>query len=96
MFLTQKFKKLISEGKINSVVVSQRYLRGYDKVQEGNKEPLFPNLLYVTPRVDDPSLVDFLERNNAEIIAENENTFLMTSCPGCSRLSFLWEYGFGP
>jgi cell division protease FtsH len=73
-----KFKKLISEGKVNSVVVSQRYLRGYDKVQEGNKEPLFPNLIYVTPRLDDPSLVDFLERNNAEIIAENENTFLMT------------------
>jgi cell division protease FtsH len=73
-----KFKNLISEGKINSVVVSQRYLRGYDKVQEGNKEPLFPNLIYVTPRLDDPALVEFLERNNAEIIAENENTFLMT------------------
>lgn len=73
-----KFKKLISEGKINSVVVSLRYLRGYDKLQDGSKEPLFPHLIYVTPRLDDRNLVEFLEQNNAEIIAENENTFLAT------------------
>ncbi|HMK34226.1 MAG TPA: ATP-dependent zinc metalloprotease FtsH [Desulfomonilaceae bacterium] len=73
-----KFKKLISEGKINSVVVSQRYLRGYEKLQDGHKEPLFPTLIYVTPRLDDRNLVEYLEQNNAEIIAENENTFLMT------------------
>ena len=32
----------------------------------------------MTPRIDDRNLVDFLEKNNTEIIAENENTFLMT------------------
>lgn len=73
-----KFKKFIGEGKINSVVVSTRFLKGYEKLQDGNKEPLFPNLLYVTPRVEDRDLVEFLEKNNVEIIAENENTFLMT------------------
>jgi cell division protease FtsH len=73
-----QFKKLISDGKINSVVVSTKFLKGYEKVQDGKKEPLFPQLLYITPRIDDKNLVDFLEKNNAEIIAENENTFLMT------------------
>ena len=73
-----QFKKLIADGKINSVVVSTKFLKGYEKVQDGKKEPLFPQLLYMTPRIDDRNLVDFLEKNNAEIIAENENTFLMT------------------
>ena len=73
-----QFKKLIADGKINSVVVSTKFLKGYEKVQDGKKEPLFPQLLYITPRIDDRNLVDFLEKNNAEIIAENENTFLMT------------------
>ncbi len=73
-----KFKKFIGEGKINSVVVSTRFLKGYEKLQDGSKEPLFPKLLYVTPRVEDRDLVEFLEKNNVEIIAENENTFLMT------------------
>jgi cell division protease FtsH len=73
-----QFKKLIADGKINSVVVSTKLLKGYEKIQDGKKEPLFPHLIYMTPRVDDSHLVDFLEKNNAEIIAENENTFLMT------------------
>jgi cell division protease FtsH len=73
-----QFKKLIADGKINSVVVSTRYLKGYEKIETGQKEPLFPKLLYMTPRLDDKNLVEFLEANNAEIIAENENTFLMT------------------
>jgi cell division protease FtsH len=72
-----QFKKYISDGKITSVVVSSRMLKGYEKVQDGRKEPLFPKLIYVTPRLDDPNLVGFLENNNVEIIAENENTFLM-------------------
>jgi len=72
------FKKYITDGKITSVVVSSRYLKGYEKAQEGSKEPLFPKLIYVTPRLEDPNLVNFLEENNVEIIAENENTFLMT------------------
>ncbi|MBI5248550.1 MAG: ATP-dependent metallopeptidase FtsH/Yme1/Tma family protein [Desulfomonile tiedjei] len=74
-----QFKKYIADGKINSVVVSQRYLKGYDKIQGKDKtEPLFPQQIFVTPRVDDKNLVEFLEQNNVEIIAENENTFLMT------------------
>lgn len=73
-----QFKKYITEGKINAVVVSQKFLKGYEKVQDGKKEPLFPARLYMTPRVDDKDLVQFLEKNNTEIIAENENTFLMT------------------
>jgi cell division protease FtsH len=75
-----QFKKYIMDGKINAVVVSQKFLKGYEKVQvqDGNKEPLFPARVYVTPRVDDRNLVEFLEKNNTEIIAENENTFLMT------------------
>jgi len=74
------FKRLITEGKINAVVVSTKFLKGYEKlqVQDGHKEPLFPTLIYMTPRLDDRNLVEFLEQNNAEIIAENENTFLMT------------------
>ena len=73
-----QFKKMIADGRINAVVVSTRYLKGYEKSEGSSKEPLFPKLLYMTPRLDDPSLVGFLESNNAEIIAENENTFLMT------------------
>jgi cell division protease FtsH len=73
-----QFKKLISDGKINSVVVSTKMLKGYERVQDGKKEPLLPSMMYVTPRVDDKNLVEFLEQNQAEIIAENENTFLMT------------------
>lgn len=73
-----QFKQYITEGKINAVVVSQRYLKGYEKIQGREKtEPLFPQQIYVTPRVDDKNLVEFLEHNNVEIIAENENTFLM-------------------
>ncbi len=73
-----KFKKDITEGKFNSVVVSTKFLKGYEKVAGDQKEPLFPKLVYMTPRVEDKDLVEFLEKNNVEIIAENENTFLMT------------------
>jgi|GEM_PF-6301765 len=54
-----QFKKLVADGKITSVVVSTKFLKGYEKVQEGKKEPLFPNSIYMTPRVDDKNLVDF-------------------------------------
>ena len=73
-----QFKKYVAEGKINSVVVSSRSLKGYERVQEAHKEPLFPKKVFTTPRVDDSSLVPFLEKNNVEIIAENENTFFKT------------------
>ncbi len=73
-----QFKNYISDGKINSVVVSSKFLKGYEKSESGTKEPLFPKKVYVTPRVDDKDLVSFLEKNNTEIIAENENTFLMS------------------
>ncbi|MGO9116128.1 MAG: ATP-dependent zinc metalloprotease FtsH [Desulfomonilaceae bacterium] len=74
-----KFKKYITDRKINAVVVSTKFLKGYEKtVGADQKEPLFPNKIYMTPRVDDRDLVEFLEKNNVEIIAENENTFLMT------------------
>jgi cell division protease FtsH len=73
-----QFKKYVADGKITSVVVSTKMLKGYEKLQEGRKEPLFPKLVYVTPRLEDPALVAFLEKNNVEIIAENENTFFMT------------------
>jgi cell division protease FtsH len=71
-----QFKMYIADGKITAVVVSTRFLKGFEKLQEGHKEPLFPNLVFMTPRVDDRNLVEFLERNRVEIIAENENTFL--------------------
>ena len=74
-----QFKKLVTEQKINSVVISTNLLKGFDKVEDAQKkEPLFPKQVYVTPRVDDRGLVDFLEKNNIDIIAENENTFLRT------------------
>jgi cell division protease FtsH len=73
-----KFMSLISEGKINAVVVSQTYLKGYQKVPKEQKAPLFPELVYETPRINDPNLVTFLQKNNTEIIGENQNTFLMT------------------
>ncbi len=73
-----QFKEYITSGRINSVVVSTRFLKGYDNAQDHHKEPLFPEKVYVTPRVDDRNLVSFLEKSNVEIIAENENTFLMT------------------
>jgi len=73
-----KFKQLIAEGKVNSVVVSSKFLKGFDRLQEDNTEPLFPTLMYRTPRVDDQNLVPFLEQHNVTIIAENENTFFAT------------------
>ncbi|MGO9119250.1 MAG: ATP-dependent zinc metalloprotease FtsH [Desulfomonilaceae bacterium] len=72
------FKRYIADRKINSVVVSAKYLKGYEKGVGNQKEPLFPKLVYMTPRVEDKDLVEFLEKNNAEIIGENENTFLVT------------------
>lgn len=72
------FKSYVTEGKIQSVVVSTRFLRGYKQHHEGSQEPVLAREVYRTPRLDDPNLVKFLESNHAEIIAENENTFLMT------------------
>lgn len=72
-----QFKRYIADGKITSVVVSSQFLKGYEKIQGQTKEPLFPSMVYRTPRVEDKNLIDFLEQNNVEIIAENENTFLM-------------------
>ncbi|MFZ5763625.1 MAG: ATP-dependent zinc metalloprotease FtsH [Thermodesulfobacteriota bacterium] len=74
-----QFKKHVSERKINSVVISTNLLKGFEKVEDDQKkEPLFPKQVYVTPRVDDRGLVEFLEKNNIDIIAENENTLLRT------------------
>jgi len=74
-----QFKKHVTERKINSVVISSNLLKGFEKVEsDQKKEPLFPKQVYVTPRVDDRALVEFLEKNNIDIIAENENTFLRT------------------
>lgn len=72
------FKQYVTDGKIRSVVVSSRFLRGYKQPQQDSQEPMLAREVYRTPRLDDPNLVRFLEQNNAEIIAENENTFLMT------------------
>jgi cell division protease FtsH len=71
-----QFKNLVKEFKINSVVISTNQLKGFEKRQDGKQEPLFPEMIYRTPRVDDKNLVEFLEGNNVDIIAENENTFL--------------------
>jgi cell division protease FtsH len=71
-----QFKNLVKEFKINSVVISTNQLKGFEKRQDGKQEPLFPEMIYRTPRVDDRNLVEFLEGNNVDIIAENENTFL--------------------
>ena len=73
-----QFKNLVTQNKINSVVISSNQLKGYETRQDQNKEPLFPTMIYSTPRVDDRNLVEFLESNNIDIIAENENTFLKT------------------
>lgn len=73
-----QFKKHVLAREITSVVISTISLKGFEKIQEGKKEPLFPEAVYVTPRVDDTGLVKFLEENNVEIIAANENTFLKT------------------
>ncbi len=73
-----QFKSYVTEKKINSVVISSTLLKGYEKVESSKKEPMFPKALYVTPRIDDRNLVDFLEKYNIEIIAANENTFLRT------------------
>ena len=71
-----QFKRLVREGKVTSVVISSNQLRGFEKSPEERAEPMFPSRIYRTPRVDDPGLVAFLEKNNAEIIAENDATFL--------------------
>ncbi len=73
-----QFKNLVKENKINSVVISTNQLKGYETREDEKKEPLFPEKIYRTPRVDDRNLVEFLEGNNIDIIAENENTFLKT------------------
>jgi cell division protease FtsH len=73
-----QFKNLVKESKINSVVISTNQLKGYETKEDAKKEPLFPEKIYRTPRVDDRNLVEFLESNNIDIIAENENTFLKT------------------
>jgi len=73
-----QFKNLVKEEKITSVVISTNQLKGFETRQDEKKEPLFPEMIYRTPRVDDRNLVEFLESNNVDIIAENENTFLKT------------------
>ncbi|OGQ99410.1 MAG: cell division protein FtsH [Deltaproteobacteria bacterium RIFOXYD12_FULL_57_12] len=71
-----QFKKHVTEKTINSVVISNDRLKGFEKIEDGKQEPLFPKLVYVTPRVGDPNLIDFFEKNNIDIIAANENTLL--------------------
>jgi len=71
-----QFKNLVKEGKITSVVISTNQLKGFETRQDQKQEPLFPEMIYRTPRVDDRNLVEFLEGSNIDIIAENENTFL--------------------
>jgi cell division protease FtsH len=71
-----QFKNMVREFKITSVVISTNQLKGFETRQDGKQEPLFPEMIYRTPRVDDRNLVEFLEGNNVDIIAENENTFL--------------------
>ena len=73
-----QFKNLVTQKQINSVVISTNELKGFETQQDEKKEPLFPEKIYRTPRVDDRNLVEFLENNNVDIIAENENTFLKT------------------
>ena len=73
-----QFKQMVAESKINSVVISTNQLKGFETQQDEKKEPLFPKMIYRTPRVDDRNLVEFLENNKVDIIAENENTFLKT------------------
>lgn len=73
-----QFKTHVAQGKINSVVISTNQLKGYENLEQDKKEPMFPRELYVTPRVDDRNLVEFLEGNNVDIIAANEHTFLRT------------------
>ena len=73
-----QFKNHVTQGKINSVVISTNLLKGYESVELSKKEPMFPTALYVTPRVDDRNLVEFLESNGVDIIAANEHTFLRT------------------
>ncbi|MFZ5775210.1 MAG: ATP-dependent zinc metalloprotease FtsH [Thermodesulfobacteriota bacterium] len=74
-----QFKALVADKKINAVVISSTLLKGYEKVETiDKKEPMFPEALYVTPRVDDRNIVEFLEKYGVDIIAENENTFLRT------------------
>ncbi|KPK26517.1 MAG: cell division protein FtsH [Desulfobacterales bacterium SG8_35_2] len=73
-----QFKNLVKEYKINSVVISTNHLKGFESKQDAKQEPLFPEMIYRTPRVEDSNLVQFLEDNNVDIIAENENTFLKT------------------
>jgi len=73
-----QFKQMVSQKKITSVVISTNQLKGYATQQDEKKEPLFPEMIYRTPRVDDRNLVEFLESNHVDIIAENENTFLKT------------------
>lgn len=73
-----EFKKLVTESKITSVVISTNALKGFEKIDNVGTEPLFPELIYNTPRVDDRNLVEFLEENHVDIVAANENTFLKT------------------
>jgi len=73
-----QFKQLVTQNKITSVVISTNELKGYATRQDEKKEPLFPAMIYRTPRVDDRNLVEFLESNHVDIIAENEHTFLKT------------------
>ncbi len=73
-----QFKAHVAEKKINSVVISSTLLKGYEKVESDKKEPMFPKALFVTPRIDDKNLVEFLEKYGVDIIAANENTFLRT------------------
>jgi cell division protease FtsH len=73
-----QFKSYVADKKINSVVISSTLLKGYEKVETDMKEPMFPKALYVTPRIEDRNLVDFLEKYGVDIIAANENTFLRT------------------
>ncbi|HCC54066.1 MAG TPA: cell division protein FtsH [Desulfobulbaceae bacterium] len=73
-----QFKMHVAEKKINSVVISSTLLKGYEKVESDKKEPMFPRALYVTPRIDDRNLIEFLEKYSVDIIAANENTFIRT------------------
>ncbi len=73
-----RFKALVNLGKIETVLITDATLTGIPPKPAGKKKPPAKATTYVTNRVGDNQLIDFLEAHKVTIIGRSSNTWLVT------------------
>jgi cell division protease FtsH len=76
-----QFERLLRDGKVAEVGVSDRFIQG--KL----KEPVYGKNIFLTTRVD-PQIAEDLQKHNVRYTGQIESTLSETSCRGFCRCSF--------